>query len=285
MQHQIDDNTLKRKAHEHAIASNNKLSNTNVNTAGETSLPTPPLRGIVTTCPAIAASGSDANTTAIITTARTTYSGSNNNNNPTAAAAAAWSDLVINNEFAKPSECGTYIDCTACSGRGFNKGRVPSRDGREFADRRWIEHMGNKGHKQAVQNIKVEREKNNPMGRKNQISMSAYFGAKKKKDKISSTSTVAAGHSSISRLLSCAGAYNALSGKNKVVVSIYCKYIAPLTTQPFHVGKYKSLPAIVSNDCTKFGIFNGLDGGMVCATCKELRTMKGPKDPATLMKR
>ena len=106
------------KAHEPAIASNNKSSKAYVNTAGETSLPTPPLRGIVTTCPVIAASGSDANTTATITTARTTYSGSNNNNNPTAAAAAAWSDLVINNEFAKPSECGTYIDCTACSGGG-----------------------------------------------------------------------------------------------------------------------------------------------------------------------
>ena len=201
MQHQIEDNTLKRKAHESAIVSNNKSSKANVSTAGETSLPTPPLRGIVTTCPVIDASGSDANNTAIITTDQTTYSGSNNNNNPTAAAAVAWSDLVINTEFAKPSECGTYIDCTACYGRGFNKGRVPSRDGREFADRRWIEHMGNKGHKQAVQNIKAEREKNNPMGRKKQISMSAYFGAKKKKDKISSTSTVAAGHSSISRLL------------------------------------------------------------------------------------
>ena len=68
-------------------------------------------------------------------------------------------------------------------------------------------------------------------------------------------------------------------------MSIYCKYIAPLTTQPFHVGKYKSLPAIVSNDCKKFGIFNGLDGEMVCAACKELRAMKGSKDPATLMKR
>ena len=68
-------------------------------------------------------------------------------------------------------------------------------------------------------------------------------------------------------------------------MSIYCKYIAPLTTQPFHVGKYKSLPAIVSNDCTKFGIFNGLDGGMVCAAYKELLTMKGSKDPATSMKR
>ena len=82
----------------------------------------------------------------------------------------------------------------------------------------------------------ADREKKNPMRSKNQSSMSAYFGAKKKKDKISATSTVAAGHSSISRLLSCAGAYNASSGKNKAVVSIYCKYIAPLTTQPFHVG-------------------------------------------------
>ena len=80
-----------------------------------------------------------------INTAGTKSSGSDNNT--TATATGAWSDLVINDEFAKPSECGTYIDCTACSGREFNKGRVPSRDGREFADRRWIEHMGNKGHK------------------------------------------------------------------------------------------------------------------------------------------
>ena len=217
----MEDNTLKRKAHETAIASNKKLSKVNLNTAGETSLPTPPLRGIVMKFPVIAASGSDANTNAIITKAQKTHCGSNNNKNPTATAALAWSDLVINNEFAKPSECGTYIDCTAYSGRGFNKGRVPLHDGREFADRRWIEHMGNKGHKQAVKNIKAEREKNNPMGKKKQISMSAYFGANKKKDKIYSTSTIAAGHSSISRLLLCDGAYSTLYGKNKAVVSIY----------------------------------------------------------------
>ena len=51
------------------------------------------------------------------------------------------------------------------------------------------------------------------------------------------------------------------------------------------LAKYKILPAIVSNDCTKFGIFNGLDGGMVCAACKELRAMKGSNDPAMLMNR
>ena len=100
----MEDNTLNHKENEPEIASNNKLSKTNMNTAWETSLPTPPLMVIVTTCPVIAASGSDANTTTTITTtARTTYSGSNNNNNPTSAAAEDWSDLVINNEFAKPS--------------------------------------------------------------------------------------------------------------------------------------------------------------------------------------
>ena len=118
----MEDNTLKRKEYEPAIVSNNKSSKANVNTAGETSLPTPPLRGIVTTCPVINDSGSDANTTAIIITAQTTYSGSNNNNNPITAATVAWLDLVINNEFAKPSECGTYINCTACSGRGSIRG-------------------------------------------------------------------------------------------------------------------------------------------------------------------
>ena len=53
--------------------------------------------------------------------------------------------------------------------------------------------MINKGHKEAVQNILAEWEKKNTMRRKNQASMSAYFGANKKKDKIDSTSTVAAG--------------------------------------------------------------------------------------------
>ena len=37
----------------------------------------------------------------------------------------------------------------------------------------------------------ANREKKNPRGGKNQPSMSAYFGAKKKKDKTDSTSTVA----------------------------------------------------------------------------------------------
>ena len=131
--------------------------------------------------------------------------------------------------------------------------------------------MNNKGHKENIQNILAEREMKNPIGRKNQASISAYFGAKKKKDKTDSTSTVAAGTAatevvdlSIPRPLSCAGAYNASSGKKKAVVSIYSKYIAPLTTPPFNVGKYQRLPAIVSKECTQFGVFNGLDGGMVC---------------------
>ena len=41
------------------------------------------------------------------------------------------------------------------------------RELRPFADLIWIEHMSNKGHKEAVQNILAEREKKNPMGRKN----------------------------------------------------------------------------------------------------------------------
>ena len=48
--------------------------------------------------------------------------------------------------------------------QGVYNGRVCSRDGREFADRRWIEHMGNKGLKQDVQNIMAEREKKNQWG-------------------------------------------------------------------------------------------------------------------------
>ena len=128
------------------------------------------------------------------------------------------------------------------------------------------------------------------MGRKNQASTSAYFGAKKKKDKPDSTSTVAVGTAatelvdlSIPRPSSCAGAYNSSSGKKKAVVSIYSKYIAPLTTHPFNVGKYQRLPAIVSKECTKSGVFNGLDGGMMCGSCKKLRATKGSNNPATLM--
>ena len=64
---------------------------------------------------------------------------------------------------------------------------------------------------------------------------------------------------------------------------IYYKYIATLNTQPFNVGKYQRLPAIVSKECKKFGVFNGLDGGMVCGSYKKLRAMKGSNDPATLM--
>ena len=119
---------------------------------------------------------------------------------------------------------------TACLGRGVNKGRVPPRELRPFADRKWIERIRNKGHKEAVQNILAEREKKNLMGRKNQASMSAYFGAKKKKDKNDSTSTVAAGTAatevvdlSIPRPSSCADVYNDSSGKKKAVVSIYSK--------------------------------------------------------------
>jgi hypothetical protein len=90
---------------------------------------------------------------------------------------------------------------------------------------------------------------------------------------------------SSNRSSSCAGAYNAFSGRKKAVVSIYCKYITPKTSQPFYVGKYKGMPAIVSKDCTTFGVLNGLDGGMICLTCKNLRLEKGSGDPATVMNR
>ena len=40
-----------------------------------------------------------------------------------------------------------------------------------------------------------------------------------------------------------------------------------------------------SLDLNNFGIFNGWDSGIVCMACKELRKMKGNKNPATLMKR
>ena len=135
------------------------------------------MRVISTTQPTIDYSGSDTNTTATTTIAGATYvflppangiattctvigdSGSDNNTKTTATATGSWSDLVINNEFTEPSECGTYIECTACLGRGVNNGRVPSRKLRPFDGRRWIEHMINKGHKEAVQNILADREK------------------------------------------------------------------------------------------------------------------------------
>jgi len=164
----MDKNTaLKRKACESAIASNNNNDN-DINEV------------------LVAAQQTN-------NTARTKFSGSDKNT--TATATGAWSDLVINDEFAKPSECGTYIDCTACLGRGVNKGKVPSRVNREFSDRKWIEHTANQGHKQSVQNIiaEREREKINPKKKKNQSSMCSYFEAKKKTDETDSTSTVTAG--------------------------------------------------------------------------------------------
>jgi hypothetical protein len=110
--------------------------------------------------------------------------------------------------------------------------------------------------------------------------MCTYFEAKKKKDERDSTSTVAANlnpklhyfHSSISSSpLSCAGAYNgAFSGKKKAVVSIY--YTIDLTT-------------VLCWQIQRNGVLNGLDGGMVCVTCKKLCLEKGSSDPVTVMNR
>ena len=42
---------------------------------------------------------------------------------------------------------------------------------------------------------------------------------------------------------------------------------------------------IVSSDCAKFGIFNGLNTSMMRATCNELRVMKSSNNLAVMMSR
>ena len=158
----------------------------NVNTAKATSLLTPPLR---------AATSTTAGTAIDVCMCRMCVSirSDNNNNTATAAATGVWSDLVNNDEFVTPGECGWFITCSVCLGKGVNRGTVPSRDDRPFHDRKWIEHVSNKGHKKGVQNIMAERERAKKKGRRNQFSMTAFFDAKKKdKKKTDSTPTVAA---------------------------------------------------------------------------------------------
>ena len=63
-------------------------------------------------------------------------------------------------------------------------------------------------------------------------------------------------------------------------MALYDYYIAPLSSSRFTIGSYATLLSIISKDCTKEGLFQGLDGGKVCANCRDLRVVKGSSNPA-----
>ena len=66
-------------------------------------------------------------------------------------------------------------------------------------------------------------------------------------------------------------------------MAFYDFYMEPLSSSRFTIGSYATLPSIISKDCTKEGLFQGLDGGKVCANCRDLRVVKGSPNPAYSM--
>ena len=81
-------------------------------------------------------------------------------------------------------------------------------------------------------------------------------------------------------LISCDGVFNAYNGKRKKQVALYDFYVSPLSSSQFTIGSYATLPSIISKDCTKEGVSQGLDGGKLCTNCRDLREAKGSTNPA-----
>ena len=60
---------------------------------------------------------------------------------------------------------------------------------------------------------------------------------------------------------------------------MYSTFIAPPADAIYKIGSYNGLPAIQSIECSGVGVLRGLDGGRVCAKCKELRAIRGSSNP------
>ena len=63
-------------------------------------------------------------------------------------------------------------------------------------------------------------------------------------------------------------------------MTLYDVYMVPLSSSRYSIGSYSGLPSIISNDCTTEGVYQGLDGGKVCANCRDLRVAKGSTNPS-----
>ena len=59
--------------------------------------------------------------------------------------------------------------------------------------------------------------------------------------------------------------------------------MAPLNTQLFVHGSYGGVSAIISAECTGYGVFTGLDGGKICLFCKKLRAARGSRSPCVAL--
>ena len=80
--------------------------------------------------------------------------------------------------------------------------------------------------------------------------------------------------------------YNAFSGQWKSAVGIVHKYVVIVDSDKrnYKYSTYVGLPSIVSTDCTLVGVVVGLDGGLVCRCCSDLRAKKGNSNPSSFLR-
>ena len=94
-----------------------------------------------------------------------------------------WPSYILQDPFAKPSDDGNTIVCSACYGIGRVKGKIHMRY--PFSTTNWdgkYGHINTKGHLNAVANIEAESETNNIMGKKQITNILNYFTVKKKSE-------------------------------------------------------------------------------------------------------
>ena len=88
------------------------------------------------------------------------------------------------------------------------------------------------------------------------------------------------------RRTGCAGVFNAFSGQWKNDVGNLQKYVVIVDSDKrnYKYSTFVGLPSIVATDCTSVGVVVGLDGGLVCRCCSDLRAKKGNINPASFLR-
>ena len=61
----------------------------------------------------------------------------------------------------------------------------------------------------------------------------------------------------------------------------YCLFVSDSASRTIRRGTYCGAPAIFSSDCTNEPLLRHLDGGMSCACCLAMGSLKGGSNPGT----
>lgn len=186
---------------------------------------------------------------------------------------------------------GQCVVCILCrDGKGKSNGIVNLR--RPFARGQWYweDHANGKKHRELVARKEYEEEqlKKWNIKKTRQLKLSGFFApmqnlSKKTSGLLSAATTESCKEpksvNSKERSCHCNGTFNSWVGQKRRVVTLVHTYIKTDDQSNYKWDKRGGLPLLVSKECNGIGIIQGLDGGLVCAACKNLREKRGNSNP------